>query len=152
MHHTFCTFLLPFLHDYDVKMRNFVFYGERKQVTAKFYFSFWTWIWSLGIQLHPGGFAYIWQSKWVGIIAIKTERTQIYFLRDVLVAVASLDLKVPIKDHRNNSWKHICSTFLLVSKGLFTWRWGTPGRWGNLLWWGNRLVHVISHIVIPPIM
>ena len=32
----------------------------------------------------------------VGIIAIKTERTQIHFLSDVLVAVASLDLKVPI--------------------------------------------------------
>ena len=44
----------------------------------------------------PGGFAYIWQSKWVGIIAIKTERTQIHFLSDVLIAVASLDLKVPI--------------------------------------------------------
>ena len=43
----------------------------------------------------PGGFAYIWQSKWVGIIAIKTERTQIHFLSDVLIAVASLDLKVP---------------------------------------------------------
>ena len=43
----------------------------------------------------PGGFAYIWQSKWVGIIAIKNERTQIHFLSDVLIAVASLDLKVP---------------------------------------------------------
>ena len=32
----------------------------------------------------------------MGIIAIKTERTQIHFLSDVLVAVASLDLKVPI--------------------------------------------------------
>ena len=42
-----------------------------------------------------GGFAYIWQSKWVGIIAIKTERMQIHFLSDVL-AVASLNLKVPI--------------------------------------------------------
>ena len=31
----------------------------------------------------------------VGIIAIKTERTQIHFLMDVLVVVASLDLKVP---------------------------------------------------------
>ena len=41
------------------------------------------------------GFAYNWQSNWVGIIAIKTERTQIHFLSDVLVAVASLDLKVP---------------------------------------------------------
>ena len=35
-------------------------------------------------------------SKWVEIIAIETERTQIHFLSDVLVAVASLDLKVPI--------------------------------------------------------
>ena len=34
------------------------------------------------------------QSKWVGIIAIKIERIQIQFLSDVLVAVASLDLKV----------------------------------------------------------
>ena len=42
-----------------------------------------------------GGFAYIWQSKWVGIIAIKTERMQIHILSDVLTAVASLDLKVP---------------------------------------------------------
>ena len=30
----------PFLHDYDVKMPNFVFYGGRKQATTKFYFSF----------------------------------------------------------------------------------------------------------------
>ena len=42
-----------------------------------------------------GGFAYNWQSKWVGIIAIKTEKTQIHFLSDILVAVAPLDLKVP---------------------------------------------------------
>ena len=42
-----------------------------------------------------GGFAYNWQSKWVVIITIKAERTQIHFLSDVLVAVASLDLKVP---------------------------------------------------------
>ena len=34
-------------------------------------------------------------TQWVGIIAIKTERTQIHFLCDVLVTVASLDLKVP---------------------------------------------------------
>ena len=48
----------------------------------------------------PGGFAYIWQSKWVGIIAIKTERTKIHFLSDVLIAVALLDLKVPFKIQR----------------------------------------------------
>ena len=39
--------------------------------------------------------AYNCQSKRVGIIAIKTEKTQIHFLSDILVAVAPLDLKVP---------------------------------------------------------
>ena len=43
-----------------------------------------------------GGFAYIWQSKKGGIIAINNEGTQIHFLSDVLVTAASLDLKVPI--------------------------------------------------------
>ena len=48
----------------------------------------------------PVGPAYIWQSKWVGIIAIQTKRAQIDFLSDVLVAVASLDLKLPnVKDN-----------------------------------------------------
>ena len=49
------------------------------------------------------GFAYIWQSKKRGIIAIKTEGTQIHFLSDVLVTVASLDLKVPNKSLSNNN-------------------------------------------------
>ena len=39
--------------------------------------------------------AYIWQGKCVRIIAINTERMQTYVLSDVLVAVASLDLKAP---------------------------------------------------------
>ena len=38
------------------------------------------------------GFAYIWQSKWVGKIAIKTKIAQIH-LSDVIVAVASYDLR-----------------------------------------------------------
>ena len=42
-----------------------------------------------------GGSAYIRQSKWVGTIAIKNEGTEIHFLSDALVVVASLDLKVP---------------------------------------------------------
>ena len=73
-------------------MPNFAFYRGRKRATTKFNFSFCTWIWSLET---PGGFAYIWQSKWVGIIAIRAERTQIHFLSNVLTAFASLDLKVP---------------------------------------------------------
>ena len=41
----------------------------------------------------PEGFAYIWQSKWVGIIVIKTEKTKIHFRSDVFAAVASSDRK-----------------------------------------------------------
>ena len=37
--HTFLYICLPFLHDYDVKMPNFAFYGERKQATMKSYSS-----------------------------------------------------------------------------------------------------------------
>ena len=37
--HTFMDTSFPFLPDYDVKMTNFAFNGERKQATTKFYFS-----------------------------------------------------------------------------------------------------------------
>ena len=40
VHHTFLYISFSFLHDYDVKMSNFAFYGGRKQATTKFYFSF----------------------------------------------------------------------------------------------------------------
>ena len=54
VHHTILYISFKFLHDYDVKMPNFAFYGGRKQATTKFYFSFWAWIWSLEIQLQEG--------------------------------------------------------------------------------------------------
>ena len=38
--HDFLFISLPFLHCHDVKMPNFVFYGERKQATTKFCFAF----------------------------------------------------------------------------------------------------------------
>ena len=52
--HTVLYISFPFLHDYDVKMPHFAFYGGRKQATTKFFFSFWAWIWSLEIQLQEG--------------------------------------------------------------------------------------------------
>ena len=94
MHHTsvyifsrFCTtttwkcLISRFMENVNKQQRNFISVSELKYGILKF---------SLG------GFAYNWQRKWVGVIAIKTERTQNHFLSDVLVAVASLDLKVPI--------------------------------------------------------
>ena len=49
----------------------------------------------------------------VGIIAIKTERTQIHFLSDVLIAVASLDLKVP-KDGHKTRYASRRTTFRII--------------------------------------
>ena len=39
VHHPFLSISLPCLRDYDVKIANFVFYGERKQAMTKFYFA-----------------------------------------------------------------------------------------------------------------
>ena len=66
VHHAFLYISLLFLYDYDVKMPNFAFYRGRKQATTKLF---------LSLAMDPwnsvsGGFAYIWQSKCVGIIAI----------------------------------------------------------------------------------
>ena len=40
MHHTFLYIFLLLLHDYDMKMPSFTFYGGRKEATTKFSFSF----------------------------------------------------------------------------------------------------------------
>ena len=37
VHHTFLYISFPFLHDYDVKMSKFAFYGERKQAKSQNY-------------------------------------------------------------------------------------------------------------------
>ena len=49
--HAFSCISLPLLHDYYGKIPSFIFYGGRKQATAKFSFSFRTWVWFLGIRL-----------------------------------------------------------------------------------------------------
>ena len=40
MHHTFLYISYAFLHDYEVHLPNFVFYGDRKQAATKLYFAF----------------------------------------------------------------------------------------------------------------
>ena len=49
-HHTFL-YISSSLHDYVVKMPNFIFCGGREQATAKFSSSFLTWLWFSGIPL-----------------------------------------------------------------------------------------------------
>ena len=77
-----------FLHAYHVLMPNFAFFWRASTSNYEILFLL------LIFDMVPwnstsGEFAFIWQSKWVGIIAIKTGRTQIYFRNDVLVDVAS---------------------------------------------------------------
>ena len=57
MQHAFLYVSLPSLHDYEVKLPDFTFYGESKQATTKFSFSLWTWILFLGIQLQESSTA-----------------------------------------------------------------------------------------------
>ena len=59
---------------------------------------------SLEIQLQEGSPTFDKVIKWIGIIAVKTKRTQkIHFLSDVLVVVASFDLKVPTNLRRRRN-------------------------------------------------
>ena len=125
MHHVF-HISLPLLHYNDMKMPHFTFNGERKEAMTKLYFSLWTWIWSLGIQLQEGSSRF---DKVTRRVVLKTERTLIHFSSQVLVAVTSLDLEVPsiitheleLYCHLVSCWVHVLSihsrfsSFLLVT-------------------------------------
>ena len=58
VHHALMYISLLSLHDYDSKMPNFTSYGGRKQATARFSFSSWTWVWFLGIRLKKSSLAF----------------------------------------------------------------------------------------------
>ena len=88
VHHTFLYTSFTILHDYGVKMPNFMFYRGRKQARTKFSFFL-----NLDKALRnsgPGEFAYIRQRKRDGVIAMKIEKPPIHFLCNVLPAVAVL--------------------------------------------------------------
>ena len=76
----------------------------------------------------PGGFANIWQRKWVEIIAIKTERTQIHVLSDILITVASLDLKVANDKHYGIKTHENPVKFFMVNSHVFH-------RFFGRFWW-----------------
>ena len=90
VHKCFLYISLPSLHDYDVIMPNFAFYGGRIQGTAKF--SFWTWTWFLRIQLQEGSSTFD-EAIRVGIITIKIFN----FWATFLLPSPSSDLKGPVQ-------------------------------------------------------
>ena len=78
---------LPSLHDYHVKMPNFTFCEGRKQAVKKSFFLF------MNLEMVernsiPEEFACIWQSKWVGIITMETEKMWVHSSCDVFVVVS----------------------------------------------------------------
>ena len=58
VHHAFLYISLQTLHDYHLKMPNFPFCEGRKQAMTKLYFSLWTWIWLIEIQLQKSSLAF----------------------------------------------------------------------------------------------
>ena len=86
MHYTLLYTSLTILHDYDVKMANFMFYRGRKQAKTKFSFFL---ILDKALRNSAPG-EYIRQRKRDGVIAMKIEKPRIHFLRNVLPAVAVL--------------------------------------------------------------
>ena len=90
VHKCFLYISLPSLHDYDVKMPIFAFYGGRIQGTAKS--SFWTWTWFLRIQLQESSSTFD-EAIRVGIITIKIFN----FWATFLLSSPSSDLKGPVQ-------------------------------------------------------
>ena len=62
------------------------------------------------------------QSKWVAIIAVKTNRTQIHFLSDVLVGGTLLDLKSPYYNSKTTYGKNCSFLLLCFCRSVFMFR------------------------------
>ena len=87
-----CTFLYPFLRDYDLKMPNFACFGVIKQATTKF-ISFSEPLDKVPRNSTPGELSYTWQSKWVGIIRLKEHK--FFFKAKFSLPSRRWTLKVP---------------------------------------------------------
>ena len=77
--HTFLYILLKFLPDYDVILLTFMTIMEDVSKQQQ-NFSLFLNLDMVPRNSTPGGFAYTWQSNWVGIFAIKTKRMQIHMM------------------------------------------------------------------------
>ena len=125
--------ILLFTDDVNKRRRNFILFQKLNMVLR---------------NSTPGGFTYIWKRKWVGMIAIKTARTQIHFWSDAFfTAVESSDRKVHIrelkqrrrrrqrerqKSNRFRLAKQLCSCITLFCR--FLCRLCTTTTWKCLKW------------------
>ena len=93
---------LPSLHNYNVKMPNFTFYGGSEQTTMTFFFFSWILINSL-LEFNPETFANIWRIERDAIRAIKFEAARIHFFTAVCVAVAILFITLIARKFRRKA-------------------------------------------------
>ena len=99
------------------------------------------------LELKSGGFACIWQSKWVGIIVIKTKRTEIHFWvtfslpsrRSILRSLIAWSRARRDKEITERVWSECVKPFYTVQfdifyhlsfwhANLFFWKWPSSGR------------------------
>ena len=94
VHHTFLYISLPLLHDYNMKMPSFTFYGGCKTSDDKLFFLFLN-LSAVPKKSTPGKLAYISYFQRIEINATKLEKTPIHFKSDVFAAVTFVDAKSP---------------------------------------------------------
>ena len=93
VHHAFLYISLPLLHDYDVKMPSFTFYGGRKTSDDKLFFLF------LNLSAVPkkstsGKLAYISYFQRIEVNATKLEKRQ-FILKVMFSVLSPLSMLVP---------------------------------------------------------
>ena len=123
--HFFCTFLCRQLRDYPWKylIIIFMFCEGRKQAMTKF-------ILFMNLDMvdrnsAPEEFACIWQSKWVGIITIETEKMWVHSSCDVFVVVSCrgiLNSLIFTKAWSMQAWIPVVSSSLYFWKSVFSFR------------------------------
>ena len=123
VHHAFLYISLPSLHDYHVKIPNFTFCEGRKQAMTKF--SFLMNLDMVDRNSAPEEFACIWQSKWVGIITIETDKMWVQSSCDVFVVVNCRGILKSLifrKAWSIQAWIPVVSSSLYFWKIVFTFR------------------------------
>ena len=114
---------LPSTSRLPVKMPNFTFCEGRKQAMTKF-------ILFMNLDMvdrnsAPEEFACIWQSKWVGIITIETEKMWVHSSCDVFVVVSCrgiLNSLIFTKAWSMQAWIPVVSSSLYFWKSVFSFR------------------------------
>ena len=78
------------------------------------------------------------QSNWLGLFNMQ------YILFYRLLTITLEKWTYWLTQTKPTTIKWLKTQLNILAKGLFTWRWRTPGRWGDLLR-GNAPVHIIYH-------